>query len=88
MKIEQIILKPFTTPEYSDPAEARRYIHDDDGFYGYDYVFLEDATWNARVGAAGRGVFRQAERAAVLPQGWTQGTRPCSRSRVILSVIS
>jgi predicted DNA-binding ribbon-helix-helix protein len=47
MKVEQIIFKPITTPEYPDPPEARRYICDDDGVYGYDYVFLEDATWNA-----------------------------------------
>jgi predicted DNA-binding ribbon-helix-helix protein len=47
MKIEQIILKPITTPTYPDPAEARRYVRDVDGFYGYDYVFLEDTTWNA-----------------------------------------
>ena len=46
MKIEQII-NPITTLEYSDPTEAWRYIRDDDGFYGYDYVFLEDATWYA-----------------------------------------
>jgi Ribbon-helix-helix domain len=46
MNIEQII-NPLTTPEYPDPTEARRYIRDDDGFYGYDNVFLEDATWNA-----------------------------------------
>ena len=26
---------------------GRRFIDDPDGFYGYDYVFLEDATWNA-----------------------------------------
>lgn len=47
MNAEQIILTPITTPSYPDPSEARRYIHDTDGFYGYDYVFLEDATWNA-----------------------------------------
>jgi hypothetical protein len=51
MKGQQIILKPITTPEYPDPIEARRYVDDEDGFYGYgydyDYVFLEDATWNA-----------------------------------------
>jgi Ribbon-helix-helix domain len=46
MEIEQII-NPITMPEYPDPAEARRFIHDEYGFYGYDYVFLEDATWNA-----------------------------------------
>ena len=42
MNIEEIIQKPITTHEYPDPTEARRYICDDDGFYGYDYVFLED----------------------------------------------
>jgi predicted DNA-binding ribbon-helix-helix protein len=47
MNIEQIFTKPITTPDYPDPAEARRYIDDPDGFYGHDYVFLEDATWNA-----------------------------------------
>ena len=47
MKVEQIILKPITTPTYPDPTEARRYVDDEDGFYGYDYVFLEDATWHA-----------------------------------------
>jgi len=47
MNIEEIIQKPITTHEYPDPTEARRYICDDDGFYGYDYVFLEDATWHA-----------------------------------------
>ena len=49
MNIENIITQPITTPEYLDPTEARRFIHDEDGFYGYDYVFLEDATWNALV---------------------------------------
>ena len=44
---EEIFIKPITTPEYPDPTEARRYVDDEDGFYGYDYVFLEDATWNA-----------------------------------------
>ncbi len=47
MNVEQIILKPITTLEYPDPVEARRYVDDEDGFYGYDYVFLEDATWHA-----------------------------------------
>ena len=47
MNIEEIIKKPITTPEYPDPTEARRYIDDPDGFYGYDYIFLEDATWSA-----------------------------------------
>ena len=47
MNIDEIINKPITTPEYPDPTVARRYLDDPDGFYGYDYVFLEDATWNA-----------------------------------------
>ena len=47
MNIEQTFTKPITTPEYPDPTELRRCIRDDNGFYGYDYVFLEDATWNA-----------------------------------------
>jgi hypothetical protein len=47
MNIEEIINKPITTPHYPDPTEARRYLDDPDGFYGYDYVFLEDATWSA-----------------------------------------
>ena len=47
MKDEQIILKPITTPEHPNPAEVRRYIRNNDGFYSYDYVFLEDTTWNA-----------------------------------------
>jgi Ribbon-helix-helix domain len=47
MNVQQIIARPITTPEYPDPEEARRFINDEYGFYGYDYVFLEDATWNA-----------------------------------------
>lgn len=47
MSVEQIILKPITTPESPDPAEAGRYIDDPDRFYSHDYVFLEDATWQA-----------------------------------------
>jgi predicted DNA-binding ribbon-helix-helix protein len=47
MDIQQIIRRPITTPEYPDPEETRRFINDEYGFYGYDYVFLEDATWNA-----------------------------------------
>jgi predicted DNA-binding ribbon-helix-helix protein len=43
----QIIFTPITTPAYPDRTEAQRYIRDDCGIYGYDYVFLEDATWNA-----------------------------------------
>jgi predicted DNA-binding ribbon-helix-helix protein len=47
MNIEQLTLQPITTPDYPDPTEARRYLDDPDGFHGFDYVFLEDATWNA-----------------------------------------
>jgi ribbon-helix-helix protein len=47
MNIEQVFSRPITAPDYPDPTEARRYIDDPDGFYGYDYVFIEDATWNA-----------------------------------------
>ena len=47
MNVEQIIINPITTPNYPDPTEVRRFIDDPDRFYGYDYVFLEDATWNA-----------------------------------------
>jgi len=47
MNTEQIIMKPFTSLEYPDPTKIRRYINDPDGFYGFDYVFLEDTTWNA-----------------------------------------
>jgi hypothetical protein len=46
-KLDEIFMKPITTPEHPDPTEWRRFIHDEYGFYGYDYVFLEDATWNA-----------------------------------------
>jgi hypothetical protein len=42
-----MIINPITTPDYPDPTEVRRYIDHTDGFCGYDYVFLEDATWNA-----------------------------------------
>jgi predicted DNA-binding ribbon-helix-helix protein len=47
MDIQQIVMRPITTPEYPDPEEARRFINDEYGFYGHDYVFLEDATWHA-----------------------------------------
>jgi hypothetical protein len=47
MDVEPVTVKPITTPQYPDPTEARRFIHDEYGFYGYDYVFFEDATWNA-----------------------------------------
>jgi predicted DNA-binding ribbon-helix-helix protein len=53
MDIQQIIMRPITTLEYPDPAEARRFINDEYGVYGYDYVFLEDATWNALCATAG-----------------------------------
>src|SRR5690242_16685066 len=46
MNLEETITKPITMPDYRNPAEIRRYLDDEDGFYGYDYVFLEDATWN------------------------------------------
>jgi len=46
MNIDELIKHPITTPEFLDPTQARRYIHDDNGFCGYDYVFL-DATWHA-----------------------------------------
>jgi predicted DNA-binding ribbon-helix-helix protein len=45
--IGQIIFKPITTPEYSDPTEERRVIHDEHKLYGDDCVFVEDAIWNA-----------------------------------------
>jgi predicted DNA-binding ribbon-helix-helix protein len=45
--LDEIVMKPITTPEHPDPTECRRFIHDENGFYGYDYVFLEDATWHA-----------------------------------------
>jgi hypothetical protein len=41
------IAKSIATPEYPDPEEARRFICDEYDLYGYDYVFLEDAIWNA-----------------------------------------
>jgi hypothetical protein len=47
MNIAELIPRPITTPEYPDPAEAGRFIHDERGVYGRDYVFLEDATWHA-----------------------------------------
>jgi predicted DNA-binding ribbon-helix-helix protein len=47
VKPDQIIIGPITTPDCPDPAEIPRYIRDDYGFYGFDTVFLEDATWNA-----------------------------------------
>jgi predicted DNA-binding ribbon-helix-helix protein len=53
MNIEQIFSRPVTTVEHPDPTETRRYIRDDDGFYGYDYVYVEDATWNALCHIAG-----------------------------------
>ena len=47
MNIVELIRKPIITPEYPDPAEAGRFIHDGHGFYSPDYVFLEDAAWHA-----------------------------------------
>jgi len=47
MNAQEITTKPITAPEYPDPKEVRRFINDEYGFYCYDYVFLEDATWNA-----------------------------------------
>ena len=47
MKIEEIHTGPITTPDCPDPTESPRYIRDDYGFYGFDTVFLEEATWNA-----------------------------------------
>jgi predicted DNA-binding ribbon-helix-helix protein len=53
VKIEEIHIGPITTPDCPDPAEIPRTIRDDDGFYGYDTVFLEDATWKALGAVAG-----------------------------------
>jgi len=39
--------KPYYDAGLSRSNRVRRFIDDPDGFYGYDYVFLEDATWNA-----------------------------------------
>jgi Ribbon-helix-helix domain len=47
VRVYEIFKKPMTTPEFPDVTEHARYIRDDDGFYGYDYVFLEDFTWHA-----------------------------------------
>jgi predicted DNA-binding ribbon-helix-helix protein len=47
MTIDPVLTQPLTTPQFPDPAEAIRYIDDPDGFYGHDYVFLEDAAWHA-----------------------------------------
>jgi hypothetical protein len=47
MDIQQIIMRLITPPEYPYPAETRRFINDEYGVYDYDYVFLEDVTWNA-----------------------------------------
>jgi predicted DNA-binding ribbon-helix-helix protein len=47
MKIEEIHIGPITTPDCPDPTESPRYIRDDYGFYGFDTVFLEEATWKA-----------------------------------------
>jgi predicted DNA-binding ribbon-helix-helix protein len=45
MKLDELNIGPITTPEH--PSELRRYIRDDHGFYGFDCLVLEDATWNA-----------------------------------------
>jgi hypothetical protein len=47
MSIAELIRNPIITPEYPDPAETGRFIQHEYGFYGHDYVFLEDATWHA-----------------------------------------
>jgi hypothetical protein len=47
VKLEQITIEPITTPDCPDSTKSPRTIRDDDGFYGFDTVFLEDATWNA-----------------------------------------
>jgi predicted DNA-binding ribbon-helix-helix protein len=47
VKVEEIHIGPITTPDYPDPTESPRTIRDDYGFYGFDTVSLEDATWNA-----------------------------------------
>ena len=65
MNVDKIILKPITTPEYPDPTEARRYVDDEDGFYGYDYVFLEDAIWHALCEIAHEKKAREQRREAV-----------------------
>lgn len=31
-----IFQRPIATPDFPDPAEARRFIYDPDGWYGYD----------------------------------------------------
>jgi predicted DNA-binding ribbon-helix-helix protein len=45
VNIDELNIGPITTPEHPDPTEIRRYIRDDYGFYGFDTVFVEDATW-------------------------------------------
>jgi hypothetical protein len=45
LNIDELNIGPITTPEHPDPTEIRRYIRDDYGFYGFDTVFVEDATW-------------------------------------------
>jgi predicted DNA-binding ribbon-helix-helix protein len=47
MEIDEILHRPMITSEFPNPVEHPRYIRDDDGFYGYDYVFLEDFIWHA-----------------------------------------
>jgi predicted DNA-binding ribbon-helix-helix protein len=45
VRIEQVHIGPITTPDCPDPTEIPRYIRDDDGYYGFDTVFVEDVTW-------------------------------------------
>jgi predicted DNA-binding ribbon-helix-helix protein len=47
MKIDEIRIRPITTPDCPDPTEIARYIRADYGFCGFDTVFLEEATWKA-----------------------------------------
>jgi hypothetical protein len=53
MKVDELNISPITTPEHPDPTDIRRYIRDDYGFYGFDTVFVEEATWKALCGIAG-----------------------------------
>jgi hypothetical protein len=48
MAIRSFRQRPITNPDCPDPTEIPRYIRDDYGFYGFDTVFLEDATWKRR----------------------------------------
>jgi predicted DNA-binding ribbon-helix-helix protein len=53
MKVDELNISPITTPEHPDPTDIRGYIRDDYGFYGFDTVFVEEATWKALCGIAG-----------------------------------